>query len=424
MFCPICSNKLEVMYNSDADKSCTDLNDQNFYTDKTLFNPNIVLGIIFQIISIFLAIISFGIYIKLSEIFNSFHALFLHAIYFVLNIFYGFIYYRSRQISKLSIDKALKKDNRDHILYLRSFLYDNLKVYNVFSSKLFDIEDNYKSLMGSLFEEEIVSKFSKLGPVISIGSIEDKYKDNLGAYRVKTDNSIWQKTVIEKAKSAKYVVILVNSTPSLLWEINELPKTIDSKKFIFLIPPQKIMKEKNWDKSWKKIILENNKLPKISYEQILNEKIFGIILNEEKYNLLKSRGHSNRKYLSAIDNYVKSIQTDLDKQICRAQRSSKKSWTHPCIFIMGWFLNLNTPANNDFIIGSINLCIGLFFWIVFISGVYHYLMAISFPKEIRSMFALHIFAGSLLNIPIISLILFAIVSCMNFLVQRTAYSMP
>lgn len=315
----------------------------------------------------------------------------------------GYIYIKGKKISKHPANIALSKDTRSHILWLRSFSFDLLKTKSLFNS--FGFISLFRSIFGSTFEEVIVDVLSKIGPVIALGNVNG-LETPLGAYRVTTNDQDWVGVVHKYARTSKYIVIIINSTPSLLWEIEELPKIYDDTKFIYLLPPHSSHKSIHFESTWAQVLGSDNHIPKIDYNKIEASNIIGFYIDRDHTaHEIKSSGKSDRSYIATLSFFINHHMTKFDIEAEKVRRSSPKSWKFPVFLLMSLFTTAGTLiiqegiAYNDSLITSI-VNVGLI-----LLGFFYIIKCIWSPKVIISMFKEHIVTGITMNIIVVLIII-------------------
>jgi hypothetical protein len=81
------------------------------------------------------------------------------------------------------------------------------------------------------------SIFGGFGPYIAIGRPGDNTKA-FGAARVYLDDSVWQQQVSEHISRSRFVVLFLELSEGLLWEIEEVLRQEALNKTLFVLPPQ------------------------------------------------------------------------------------------------------------------------------------------------------------------------------------------
>jgi hypothetical protein len=255
-------------------------------------------------------------------------------------------------------------------------------------------------IAGTKLEEEIVKIISTIGPVVTLGSTFEE-RQTIGAYRVPVESENWQDIARTFTEKSNKIIIMLNSSQSLIWEINNLATIKNEEKFIFLIPPFKLHDSLKWDECWNEIISHNNILPKISYKRIINENIIGLYKDQEgSWVFVKSRNNKTKEYLSCLGDFIERMQNDYDKKLCKVFKSSKRSWVFPCV------LFANVLASSGGYYGEIEqLMMAIFNVSMILIGLYHYSVAIFAEKSMKRIASDGIAAGTVAHSFIVFLFL-------------------
>ncbi len=133
---------------------------------------------------------------------------------------------------RATYEQLVKIDNRNPILFLRSFADDQVTLpSSPFYFKYWLAESRRRRL-----DHELVERFSKIGPVVAVGRPGEK---NLpfGAARRYVQDSDWKRKVIELAESAVGIVIVADDSPGIEWEIRNMLTERFVEKTLFLANP-------------------------------------------------------------------------------------------------------------------------------------------------------------------------------------------
>lgn len=115
----------------------------------------------------------------------------------------------------------LATDKRPPFLYLRSFRQD---------------AKAQRSLSGSSDHEiKMINLFEQFGPVIAIGHPGDELVP-LGAARLYVRGKNWQKEVARLMQESQLVVIQIDATEGLLWEIRTAIENLPPEQLLLLMP--------------------------------------------------------------------------------------------------------------------------------------------------------------------------------------------
>ena len=120
---------------------------------------------------------------------------------------------------------VLEQDQRDPILYLRSF--DDEDIVDLTS----------RTVPGGLLrsEEALCRAFRKIGPVIAIGRPLENLPE-VGAARLYVDDRNWQRAVLYFLQRAGAIIIIVGNSPGVWWEIETAMKRADRTRLLFFFP--------------------------------------------------------------------------------------------------------------------------------------------------------------------------------------------
>src|SRR5882724_5914900 len=143
----------------------------------------------------------------------------------------------ARKLGSLSVSEALGDSKRRYILYLRSFTADETilpKPRLPLLSKVLSVRPFPVHL-----EEELFDVTDGYLPLIAVGRPGESQKLIGGlAYRDYLKDEDWQTYVREKILAADSIVILLNSTEGVLWELENVLRHSAFAKTIFLIDPR------------------------------------------------------------------------------------------------------------------------------------------------------------------------------------------
>lgn len=131
---------------------------------------------------------------------------------------------RHRQrLTAPEVDNVLEQDARPPILLLRAFRMDEL--------------DSDAAIPGDIpitFEEFIVRPLRPYGPVVAIGRPTEALPP-LGAHREYVSDD-WQGRVTELLNLSHIIVVILDTTPGLQWELEQLSDIALRKKLLLIIP--------------------------------------------------------------------------------------------------------------------------------------------------------------------------------------------
>jgi hypothetical protein len=160
-----------------------------------------------------------------------------------LSVFVGLaggLRYLARRSSWRSMESVRHQDPRRPALFLRSFSDDQVRLSrpkrNLFGRLI---------LLGEprpLLDHILLEQGTSAGPVVAIGA--PRSRPPFGAARAYVTDDEWQKVVAELAATARVVVIAVDQTAGVMWELNHLYTCKYTSKVLHLLPPSLAQPEK------------------------------------------------------------------------------------------------------------------------------------------------------------------------------------
>ena len=170
-----------------------------------------------------------------------------------------------KSLKQLTGEELLEQDKRSPVLLLRSFGRDNIShtVYNKIRARdYFGLEPGIKAigrvLKGNIgFEELLEEQFKPLGPFIAIGRPGEKLQA-VGASRLYETDDTWKERVSELVDKSSAIIIVLDQTPGLMWELSHLTDVQIRKKVLLLsvaTPAQ--AKRQEIFSEWESLIAEN-----------------------------------------------------------------------------------------------------------------------------------------------------------------------
>jgi hypothetical protein len=142
--------------------------------------------------------------------------------------------YFARRFARVSVENLSRLDKRTPILFLRSFHDDQVKLdrpkQNLFT-RLVTMGAPPPTLDAVLLEE-----CTPLGPVVAIGVPGSP--PPFGAARTYADDQEWQNVVANLAQDSRLIVIVVDDTPGVDWELRHIEGSGLSAKTLYLLPPR------------------------------------------------------------------------------------------------------------------------------------------------------------------------------------------
>ena len=142
---------------------------------------------------------------------------------------------KARSKVRFSVAELIRTDQRSPILFLRAFRDDQVLLS----------APNY-SMLGKLFamgmkpltlDHIILEEGTVIGPVIALGNPRDKVPP-YGVARGYYDGASWQRAVADLAESAAHIVICIDETDSIWWEVDYIVRQKFTAKTLFLFHPK------------------------------------------------------------------------------------------------------------------------------------------------------------------------------------------
>jgi len=204
------------------------------------------------------------------------------------------------KIKQLTVDELLEKDTREPILLLRPFTKDEIDIRELtgFAKDNMFSPNYFINKSGLTFEEKIVETFNMLAPVIAIGRPKEGMQP-LGASRTYVPDSQWQDKVIELASKSSYILFIVDDSPSLRWEFQEMVKLKSLDRLFLIMPPLK--KGEEISNSVKSFLSDMNII------QNVERDVVAITFDSnENIKLIKSTSNNILKRISEIEKFIKN----------------------------------------------------------------------------------------------------------------------
>jgi len=121
-------------------------------------------------------------------------------------------------------------DNREPLLYLRSFQSDN----RIAGSRIPLAGYNGDVAGLETMDVALYEALREIGPPVAIGRPGEKLPPG-GAERIYTDG--WREEVVARAKRSRLIVILLSDTSACRWEIRAVVGAIGFERLLFVVPP-------------------------------------------------------------------------------------------------------------------------------------------------------------------------------------------
>ena len=140
-----------------------------------------------------------------------------------------------RRQMKLSIDELVKADPRPPILFLRAFYDDQVALPQPryrWIAKLMIL-----GLRPTPLDQLLLEEATPYGPVVALGNPRDRFPP-YGAARGYFENKDWQQAVTDLARDARTIVLCLDETDSVWWEMGHIEGNDYLQKTLFVLPPR------------------------------------------------------------------------------------------------------------------------------------------------------------------------------------------
>jgi tetratricopeptide (TPR) repeat protein len=169
-----------------------------------------------------------------------------------------------RRLRQPGAQLVVGRSVRRPILFLRPFALDALPVA--------PMEGRWSLLKVAswfdkrTFEELLSQTFERLGPVIAIGRPGEEVPA-LGAAREYADDASWRGLVLDRARAAQLVIMEVDASPGMEWELANVPGIVGLQRLLILLPPgEDLFAERSaaWYDRWAALRTRHGFLPEVS----------------------------------------------------------------------------------------------------------------------------------------------------------------
>lgn len=239
--CPVCKRSYasDAEYCNYCEVDLSHVNDVarfvgNSKSKKLMCVANVLLSIAIATLVIFVVVFFVGGG-RLVEPFARACLLIFGVVYWLHIIFYR----KSRLNSQLPAVDLLKEDGRPPVLFLRSFNRDGvliaknkwLNIRQIFLPGIFESEVE-------TFEEHLAEVLFELGPPVAINDPRRHGKlVDIGVARMDA-NEDWQAVVENLCRQSRYIVLMVDATDGVQWELSTVLGTRDRIRLLIIPPVQ------------------------------------------------------------------------------------------------------------------------------------------------------------------------------------------
>ena len=156
-------------------------------------------------------------------------------------LFGRFLLWGSRRLRRLALrrsvvfaNEAQTRDVRPPILFLRAFRDDQVSLKSAHTAKVIRFFDPDVEV-GNL-EELVVSNLTEYGPVVALGNPSDEMPP-VGAAREYARDGDWRASVEALMEAAAFIVVALDFSPNVRWEIETIRNRSWLSKTLILLPP-------------------------------------------------------------------------------------------------------------------------------------------------------------------------------------------
>ena len=205
------------------------------------------------------------------------------------------VFRHGKRYLQQSADQILETDQRSPILLLRAFRMDNILIDR--PKKLFFTRLRLRRdlIVPITFEEALTEVLQTAGPVIAIGRPGESLPP-LGASRTYVSDNEWQIKVHDLAASSSYLVIIMDKTDGVQWEIEHIVPLFSKRKVLIVFPPTHFYTD---------LMQINTMLYKLGIDINIDNELVAIAFDDKgKLIKISSKSNSMRKRLKLIADYL------------------------------------------------------------------------------------------------------------------------
>jgi hypothetical protein len=140
---------------------------------------------------------------------------------------------RARLLTRSSFAETVDRDKRPPILFLRSFMDDQVTLPKPPVVLTYWMAEPLPRRL----DHALIERFGYLAPVVAIGKPDEKDLP-FGAARLFVPDREWQDTVLDLATRAQHVVVVVDESPGIDWEVEDMLAEPFVDKSLFLASPK------------------------------------------------------------------------------------------------------------------------------------------------------------------------------------------
>lgn len=181
----------------------------------------------------------------------------------------------SKRMEVRNVGQLRALDARRPVLYLRSFRSDVLAAKDR-KDRVLGLLDPYRET--ARLEDLVATRCFLIGPVVALADPR-KWLQPTGAARTHAEDANWQQVVANYMSEAALVVVLLDSTENLSWEIDNLKTQQVLERTVFIIPPEK--SDELPQRAWTKGAEAAPEPEALDHSQRFVDRMLGHFLDEE-----------------------------------------------------------------------------------------------------------------------------------------------
>jgi hypothetical protein len=203
------------------------------------------------------------------------------------------------RLARLSAENLAQVDKRPPILFLRSFNEDQVRLDR---PKRGYIRGLMPVWGPSTVDRALLEEFTPLGPAVAIGVPGQRAP--FGASRTYVSDSEWKETVAQIARGARAIVMVLDDTEGVNWELSHIVESGYLPKTICFLPPRLASRSEGAAQIIRKALLDN----KTTLTEPLSEACVGWYLaSNRQMTIVASASPSQASYICALRLFRESV---------------------------------------------------------------------------------------------------------------------
>jgi hypothetical protein len=212
----------------------------------------------------------------------------------------------ARAFSRQSIEALITADRRPPVLFLRAFRDDQVKLGLPdlsFLSRLVSFGVPAESL-----DTVLVDEATPYGPLVALGNPRDPYPP-YGAARGYFEHKDWQAAVRGLLQSSRAVVLCMDDTEAVAWELATIVESDHLDKTLLLIPPKFSAPDENAEIVSYLLAGLGPDMPRpelVKTSTMPDQRVIGMFFDSSKgWEILTTKSFSRQAYLMALRRFLR-----------------------------------------------------------------------------------------------------------------------